>query len=106
MMTADGLLSRGVAWIRARGNTRSSTRRLQVVETVSLGEKRFVAVVRVDGLQFLVGGSSTGVALLSQLSTAETFEDALKKALTKSIAPAKKTPAKRASARPGKQVEA
>ncbi len=106
MMTASGVLSRGVAWIRARGNVRSSTRRLQVVESVSLGEKRFVAVVRVDGLQFLVGGSSASVALLSQLSKAETFEDALKKALKKSIVPVKKAHSKRAPARPRKTVQA
>ena len=42
-------------------------RRLQVTETVQLGEKRFVAILRVDGEQFLIGGSATGVSLLSNL---------------------------------------
>ena len=46
-------------------------RRLQVTETVQLGEKRFVAILRVDGEQFLIGGSATGVSLLSNLQPAQ-----------------------------------
>ena len=34
---------------------------------LSLGEKRFVAIVQVDGEQFLLGGSATQVALLAKL---------------------------------------
>ena len=39
--------------------------------TVSLGEKRFVAVIQIDGLQFLIGGGASNVALLAQLEIAE-----------------------------------
>ncbi len=43
---------------------------MRVCETVSLGERRFVAVLQVDGERFLIGGSSTAVVLLSQLTSA------------------------------------
>ena len=46
-------------------------RRLQVVETVALGEKRFVAIVRVREAEFLVGGGSAGVSLLARLDENE-----------------------------------
>ena len=73
-----GLLSRGWIWIQERKAARSGTRRLRVVETVSLGEKRLVALVEVDGEQFLVGGGPTGVVLLSRL---EGFDDVLRETL-------------------------
>ncbi len=43
------------------------TRRLQLQESVQLGEKRFVAILRVDGDEFLLGGSASGVSILGQL---------------------------------------
>ena len=77
-----GLLSRLWRWIQARHVARSSTKRLRVAETVSLGEKRFVAVVQVDGRHFLLAGGPTNIALLAQLDTKEDFEDVLKKTMT------------------------
>jgi flagellar biogenesis protein FliO len=50
-----GVLARGVS------------RRLKVAETVSLGEKRFISILQVDGEQFLVGGSASNVVLLARL---------------------------------------
>ena len=47
--------------------------------TASLGEKRFVAVIQVDGLEFLVGGGTTGVSLLAQLNGKESFGNLLHK---------------------------
>ena len=47
--------------------TRRVSRRLRVAETVSLGEKRFVSILQVDGEQFLVGGSSASLVLLAKL---------------------------------------
>ena len=76
---ATGLLSKLWIWIQAKKMARSQSRRLQVVETVSLGEKRFVAVVQVDSLQFLIGGGPTAVSLLAQLNGAESFGEVLKK---------------------------
>jgi flagellar biogenesis protein FliO len=69
----------------------SSSKRLQVAATVSLGEKRFVAVIQVDGLQFLVGGGATNVALLAQLKDNESFGNLLKETMT---APEKQTAVK------------
>jgi len=46
---------------------RRMPRRLRVAETVSLGEKRFVSILQVDGEQFLVGGSSSNIVLLAKL---------------------------------------
>lgn len=43
------------------------SKRLRVSETVSLGEKRFVSIVEVDGVSLLIGGGSGHVSLLTQL---------------------------------------
>jgi flagellar biogenesis protein FliO len=77
-----GLLSRAWEWVQARKLARSNTRRLRVAETVSLGEKRFVAVVQVDGRHFLLAGGPTNVVLLAQLDDKEPFQDVLKKTMT------------------------
>ena len=42
-------------------------RSLQLCETLSLGEKRFIAVVQVGTQQFLVGGAGNSVSLLTDL---------------------------------------
>ena len=79
-----GLLRRFFDWVRAHPLGRSSTRRLQVGETVSLGEKRFVAVIQIDGLEFLIGGGATNVALLAQLNGKESFGDLLQETMADS----------------------
>ena len=81
---ASGLLSRALNWIQARRLGRSGARRLHVSESVSLGEKRFVAVIQLDGLQYLIGGGATSVALLAQLNATESFGDLLKETMSKS----------------------
>ena len=90
-----GMLSRLWGWLQARRTDRSSDKRLRVAETVSLGEKRFVAVVQVDGRHFLLAGGPTNIALLAQLDTNEPFEDVLRKTMT--VPP--QTPAKRKRAK-------
>ena len=77
LQSAIGLISRAWRWIRARRISRPSTRRLQVDASVSLGEKRFVAVIQVDGLQFLIGGGATNVTLLAELGRKESFGEVL-----------------------------
>ena len=77
LQSAIGLLSRAWRWIRARRISRPSTRRLQVDASVSLGEKRFVAVIQVDGLQFLIGGAATNVVLLAKLGRKGSFGEVL-----------------------------
>jgi flagellar biogenesis protein FliO len=42
---------------------------LRLCETLSLGDKRFLAVVLVDQQKFLVGGAGNSVSLLAKLSS-------------------------------------
>jgi hypothetical protein len=56
------------AWTWLRKNyVSSAARRMRVAETVSLGEKRFVAILHVDGCEFLIGGGTSGISLLAQM---------------------------------------
>ena len=57
-------------WLVIKRQVQVSSKRLRVVETASLGEKRFVAVLRVDGAQFLIGGGANSVSLLATLEGA------------------------------------
>jgi hypothetical protein len=67
------LFSRAFSWLRVGA---SVPKQLQVIETVSLGEKRFVAILQADGRKFLIGGGTSGVSLLTQLDDAtETVDD-------------------------------
>lgn len=43
-------------------------KRLRLVETLGLGDRRFVAVVEFDQFRFLVGGTSSSLVLLSDLT--------------------------------------
>jgi hypothetical protein len=51
----------------SRFHVRTHVRRLRVIETVSLGEKRFISIVEVDGERLLIGGGGEGVRLLKSL---------------------------------------
>jgi hypothetical protein len=82
LSNSAGLLTRALNWIRERQSARFNNRRLNVAASVSLGDKRFVAVIQVDGLQFLVGGGATNVALLAQLNGKESFGDLLQEKMT------------------------
>jgi len=66
-------------WAFKQLQSRQARKRLRVCETVSLGEKRFVAVVEVDGEQFLVGGASGSVATLARLEPSPEFSEVLKR---------------------------
>jgi hypothetical protein len=59
-------LTRAWDWMHAK-YTLSATKRLRVTETVALGEKRFVAIVNVEGCEFLIGGGTAGISLLAYL---------------------------------------
>ncbi len=54
-------------WLEHKRTQHIHGRRLRVSETISLGEKRFVAILQVDGAQFLIGGSAGNVSLLAVL---------------------------------------
>lgn len=63
-------LLRAWSWLQVKV-AQTTTKRLRVAETVSLGEKRFVSIVSVEGREFLIGGGTSGVTLLAQLSPAQ-----------------------------------
>ncbi len=75
-------------WAQQRMKSHQVRKRLRVCETVSLGEKRFVAVIQVDGQQFLVGGSSTSVSTLAQLEPARDFSDVLQRSCEQGLSQA------------------
>ncbi len=54
-------------WLLSLRKTNGNGKRLYVSETISLGEKRFVAVLHVDGEQFLIGGGGDNLSLLASL---------------------------------------
>lgn len=92
--------------LRAQQIARTSSKRLQVAATVSLGEKRFVAVIQVDGREFLVGGGATNVALLAQLGAKKSFNGVLTKTMNASEETApRKQPAKRMKKKMAAAVE-
>ncbi len=62
-------LTRAWSFLHARYKI-STTKRLHVSETISFGEKRFVAIVSVEGREFLIGGGGSGMSLLAQLGAA------------------------------------
>jgi flagellar biogenesis protein FliO len=53
-------------WVRRAVRSRKA-RRLRVCETLSLGERRFLAVIEFDRQEFLVGGSGNSLELLARL---------------------------------------
>jgi flagellar biogenesis protein FliO len=79
---SQALLSKAwsaLKWIMQRATTQQARKNLRICETLSLGEKRFVAVVQVDEERFLIGGSSSAVSLLTRLQEAKTFAVDLKR---------------------------
>jgi hypothetical protein len=61
--------------------THQARKRLRLCETISLGEKRFIAVVQVDGKQLLVGGATNGLSVLANLESSSTFSNLLQRRL-------------------------
>ena len=59
-----------------RGET-PAKKQLRLAESVALGEKRFVAIIHAEGHKYLVGGGSSGVALLTRLDDATKSLDKL-----------------------------
>ncbi len=51
---------------------RKRSRKLQLLEMQQLGEKRFVAIVRVGQQKFLIGGAASSVLLLAEIGSRKT----------------------------------
>jgi len=60
------LLLQGFKQLNGRLRTQRR-RKLQLLELQQLGEKRFVAIVRVGKQKFLIGGAATSVSLLAEI---------------------------------------
>lgn len=67
---SSSLLARGWSWLQEKSGA-APTKRLRVADFTALGEKRFVALVKVEGREFLIGGGASGVSLLTKLESAE-----------------------------------
>jgi len=64
-------------WVQARRQLQLASKRLCLCESISLGEKRFLAIVKVDGQHFLVGGAPGSVSMLTQLAGEREFAEVL-----------------------------
>ena len=64
--TTPGFLKQALSWLQ-KNYSPAAKKQLRVSDSVSLGDKRFVAIVHADGHKFLIGGGSAGVSLLTQL---------------------------------------
>lgn len=65
-----GATARLWRWTRSKLSglaARQNARRLKVTETISLGDKRFVSILEVDGEQLLIGGGAESLVLLAKL---------------------------------------
>lgn len=59
---------------------RRRQRRLRLLETLSLGERRFIGLLAVDGRELLVGATTHSLSLLTELGEHD-FEEFLDPAL-------------------------
>jgi len=74
------LLERILHWAAAAGRhvagslkTQRNAKAMRLCETISLGDKRFLAIVEVDEERILIGGSASSVALLTRLPEKQPF---------------------------------
>lgn len=56
---------------------RKAPRQLRLCESVSLGEKRVVAVIQYENQRFLIGGSAHSINLLARLGEGPDFAELL-----------------------------
>lgn len=56
------------------------TKKLELEETLSLGDRRVIALVRFEGARFLVGGTSNSLSLLARLEDRGATEGSAKNA--------------------------
>ena len=61
----------GWKWVERKRTQQLASRRLHLAETITLGEKRSISIVQVDGSQYLIGCSAGSVQLLAILSGQE-----------------------------------
>ena len=67
-MTISKFWPRARIWLERAARLRSqSPRRLRLLESLSLGERRFVALIELEQSRFLLGGTASSLVLLARL---------------------------------------
>lgn len=79
-----GLISQAWKWFKQQQVSRSNVHRLKLENSISLGQKRFAAVIEVQGMRFLVGGGASNVELLARLDNDAFFANVLDRTKAKS----------------------
>jgi hypothetical protein len=72
------IFSRLFTAIQDLWKTKRAQKHLRVCESVSLGDKRFVAVIQIDQERFLVGGAANSIAMLTRLAEPSSFSSTMK----------------------------
>jgi len=72
------VLSCWTGFLKMLSAQRPNKKYLRVCENVSLGDKRFIAVIQVGQERFLVGGAANSIAMLTKLEASPTFSAAMK----------------------------
>ncbi len=75
LRNVSGTLQLAWKWLERKRTLQLASRRLRIAETISLGEKRSVSIVQVDGAQFLIGCSAGSVQLLAVLDKKDSVID-------------------------------
>jgi Flagellar biosynthesis protein, FliO len=65
-------------WLVERRRMQMASKRLCLCETLPLGEKRFLAIVKVEARHFLVAGTPGSLSLLAELDTKPEFAEVLR----------------------------
>jgi len=70
-------LTRALRWLTSlrRSFGSSPSRQLRLRETLTLGERRFIAVVEFEGQKFLIAGTGSSVAMLTALPSAASAKE-------------------------------
>ena len=75
-----------ISWILQRIKVQPARKTLRLCENLSLGEKRFVAVIQVESERFLIGGAPGSVSLLTRLQETQNFSESLQNKLKEEVA--------------------
>ena len=75
-----------INWVLKRIKVQPAHKTLRLCENLSLGEKRFVAVIQVESERFLIGGAAGSVSLLTRLQETPGFSKSLQSKLEEGAA--------------------
>jgi flagellar biogenesis protein FliO len=75
----------GISWFLGKVKVQSARKTLRLCENLALGDKRFVAVIQVEGERFLIGAAAGSVSLLTRLEQTPNFSDSLQSKLKEEV---------------------